>query len=61
MKKCAKGTRRCSATKTCISRKKSRLATKKRCRKGSRKCANGRCYGKSKKAKFQFELLKSQF
>ena len=61
MKKCAKGTRRCSATKTCISTKKSRLATTKRCRKGSRKCANSRCYGKSKKAKFQFELLKSQF
>ena len=47
MKKCPKGSRRCTATKTCITTKKSRVATAKRCRKGSRKCANSRCYGKS--------------
>lgn len=61
MKKCPKGSRRCSVTKTCVSTKKSRLASSKRCRNGSRKCANKRCYGKTKNTKYQFELLKSQF
>ena len=35
-KRCRKGFRRCSSTKTCVSTKKSRLSTTKRCRIGTR-------------------------
>ncbi len=55
-KRCNKGFRRCSSTKTCVSTKKSRLSTTKRCRIGTRKCANKRCYSKTKHARYQFEL-----
>jgi len=56
MKKCKKGSRRCFATKTCISTKRSRLATNKKCKTGTRKCADKKCYGKEKNAKYQFVL-----
>jgi hypothetical protein len=54
--RCKKGYRRCNITKTCITKSKSRLSTSKRCRNGSRKCANKRCYGKSKKTRYLFNI-----
>lgn len=59
MNRCKKGSRRCSVTKRCVSTTKSRLAYTKRCKPGSRKCANGRCYGKTKKPKYQLILKKT--
>jgi hypothetical protein len=60
MKKCQKGYRRCSVTKTCVSTKRSRVASNKRCKVGTRKCANRRCYGKSKSAKYQMVINENQ-
>ena len=56
MKKCPKGSRRCSVNKRCVTKKRSRLASNKRCRRGTRKCADKKCYGKHKEPKWQFEL-----
>ena len=50
MKKCPKGSRRCSVNKRCVTKKRSRLASDKRCRRGTRKCAD------KKEPKWQFEL-----
>lgn len=42
---CKKGSRRCSVSKYCLSKKGTR---KTKCPKGSRKCSNGKCYKKNK-------------
>ncbi len=55
-KRCKKGYHRCRVTGSCITTHRSRLSTSKRCRNGSRKCANKRCYGKSKKTRYLFNL-----
>ena len=45
---CPKGSRRCSISKLCVSKKGSRSA---KCPKGTRKCANSKCYKKVKSEK----------
>lgn len=45
---CSKGTRRCSVSKLCVSK---RVSRKNRCVKGTRKCANSKCYQLKKSAK----------
>ena len=46
---CKTGKRRCSVSKKCVKKNKSRST--KTCKKGSRKCANNLCYKKNKSAK----------
>ena len=45
---CSKGTRRCSVSTLCVSKRGSR---KNRCVKGTRKCANSKCYQLNKSVK----------
>ena len=45
---CHKGSRRCSVSKLCVTRKGSR---KNKCDTGSRKCANSKCYRNNKSVK----------
>lgn len=45
---CRKGTRRCSVSKTCVSKTGK---NKTRCSVGTRKCANSKCYKKNKSVK----------
>lgn len=45
---CSKGSRRCSVSKLCVSKKGSRSS---KCGKGTRKCADSRCYRKNKSVK----------
>lgn len=55
-KRCKRGFRRCDVTKTCVTTKRSRLASNNRCINGTRKCANKRCYGKSKNTRYLFNI-----
>ena len=45
---CSKGTRRCSVSKLCLTKKGSK---KTRCPKGTRKCADSKCYKSRKSSK----------
>lgn len=45
---CPKGTRRCSVTKKCVKKARSRSS---KCKKGSRKCSDTKCYKKRKSVK----------
>ena len=46
---CSKGTRRCSVSKLCVSKRST--SRKERCPKGTRKCANSKCYQLKKSVK----------
>ena len=51
---CKKGSRRCSVSKHCVTKKG--LSAKK-CKKGSRKCANSFCYKKNKSSKYRNRFI----
>lgn len=52
---CPKGSRRCSISKLCVSKKGSRST---KCPLGTRKCANSKCYKKNKSVKSRKNFTK---
>lgn len=54
---CPKGFRRCSVSKKCVRKIKTRKALKP-CAKGSRRCSNKKCYIKNKSVKSRNSFLR---